>query len=351
MTNNAEKGEKVDFDKNVAHIVYAADEKFAEILGVSLVSLYENSRDLSEICVYVLESGISPQNKRRLLSVCRKYRRKAICFIKTDNISRILNMNVETDRGSQSQYARLFISRNLPCNPGRVLYLDCDIIVSRSVSTLWRLDMHGKTIAALMDALSTRYRANIGLKPGDVMFNSGVMLIDTELWRKNNIEEKLTRFIVSKKGKIQYGDQGALNAVLSSETYCFEPVFNSISLFYDFNYREMMVYRKPPDFYSESQIKEATENPVIIHFTTSFLSVRPWHEGCRHRYAGKWMHYKNNSPWAENPLWKNKKRPLLRKLYLSVIKRLPRNISVWLSGLLHAYIRTINLRQYRKING
>jgi hypothetical protein len=29
-----------------AHVVYAADDKFAEILGVSLVSLYENSKSI-----------------------------------------------------------------------------------------------------------------------------------------------------------------------------------------------------------------------------------------------------------------------------------------------------------------
>lgn len=33
----------------------------------------------------------------------------------------------------------------------------------------------------------------------------------------------------------------------------------------------MMIYRKPPKgFYTEAQIREATEHPVIIHFTTSF---------------------------------------------------------------------------------
>ena len=35
----------MNFNPNVAHIVYASDDRFAEILGVSLVSLYENSKD------------------------------------------------------------------------------------------------------------------------------------------------------------------------------------------------------------------------------------------------------------------------------------------------------------------
>ena len=50
------------YDPAIAHIVYASDDGFAEILGVSLVSLFENSRDMREIRVYVLDSGISKYN-------------------------------------------------------------------------------------------------------------------------------------------------------------------------------------------------------------------------------------------------------------------------------------------------
>ena len=44
--------------RHEAHIVYASDNKFAEILGVSLLSLFENSRDMKIIHVYILDSGI-----------------------------------------------------------------------------------------------------------------------------------------------------------------------------------------------------------------------------------------------------------------------------------------------------
>ena len=55
---------------NVAHIVYASDNRFAEILGVSLVSLYENSKDMDDIVVYILDSGIADDNRQKLISVC-----------------------------------------------------------------------------------------------------------------------------------------------------------------------------------------------------------------------------------------------------------------------------------------
>ena len=45
----------VSYNPNEAHIVYASDDGFAEILGVSMVSLYENSKDMEFIAVYVLD--------------------------------------------------------------------------------------------------------------------------------------------------------------------------------------------------------------------------------------------------------------------------------------------------------
>lgn len=174
----------MSFNPNIAHIVYASDDRFVEILGVSLVSLYENSKDMDDIVVYVLDAGIKRENKEKLTSVSQKYFRTKVQFIPAQDISKKLSMNVTVDRGSLSQYARLFVSSDLPSNLGRVLYLDCGIIVMKSIRELWNLRLHQKTIGALMDAFSKYYRMNIGLKENDIMFNSGVMLIDLDKWKR-----------------------------------------------------------------------------------------------------------------------------------------------------------------------
>ncbi|MCI8957366.1 MAG: glycosyltransferase family 8 protein [Eubacterium sp.] len=323
---------------NVAHIVYASDNRFAEILGVSLVSLYENSKDMDDIVVYILDSGIADDNRQKLISVCKSYKRSDLVFIKAKNISEKLSMDVAVDRGSLSQYARFFVSSDLPKGLSRVLYLDCDTIILKSIKELWNLTLHGKTIAALMDAFSKYYRVNIDLKENDIMFNSGVMLIDLNKWKEQGIEKKLLKFIIAKNGRIQQGDQGALNHVLSCNTYCFEPRFNSVTIFYDFNYQEMMIYRKPPRFYTKEQIQEAVENPSIIHFTTSFLSRRPWVEGCKHRYVNVWLKFKEMSPWVSETLWKDNtgsgKRTMVR-----ILKIFPRKIMISICGFVQAYGR------------
>lgn len=323
------------------HVVYASDNKFGEILGISLTSLYENNKDMEQIYVYVLDSKISEENKKKLSSVSTAYNRSNIHWIPAKDISEELHMDVAVDRGSLSQYARLFVSSVLPADLERVLYLDCDIIINESLGELWNLDMHSKTIAALKDAFSKWYRANINLKPTDIMFNSGVMLIDLKRWKEQKVEKKLLKFIASKNGKIQQGDQGALNAVLSHDTYCFEPRFNSVTIYYDFSYKEIMVYRKPPEFYTEAQVKEATENPVIIHFTTSFLSRRPWIAGCQHRYVGEWMKYKDMSPWKDEALWEHKKATGVKGIGVKLVGKLPRKLMILVTGIAQAYGRPV----------
>lgn len=326
------------YNSTIAHVVYASDDKFAEILGVSLVSLYENSKDMDEIVVYVLDSGITDENKQKLVFVCRFYGRSDIVFIPGKNISEKLSMDVTVDRGSLSQYARLFVSSDLPQELDRVLYLDCDIVVKESIRELWNLDLQGKTVGALMDAFSKHYRKNIDLEPDDIMFNSGVMLIDLEKWRQDEIEEKLLKFIKAKNGRIQQGDQGALNAVLSHDTYCFEPRMNAVTIYFDFIYGELLTYRKPPEFYSEEQIREAVMEPHIIHFTTSFASRRPWVVGCKHRYVGEWLKYKKMSPWTDSPLWEDN-RPQWKQIGIKVLMKMPRGLAVRFAGLMQAYGR------------
>ena len=79
-------------NSNIAHIVYASDDRFAEILGVSLVSLYENNQDMEELVVYVLENEIKSENKSKIERVSQKYKRSMPIWIKAYDISKVLCM-------------------------------------------------------------------------------------------------------------------------------------------------------------------------------------------------------------------------------------------------------------------
>lgn len=315
------------------HIVYASDNAYAPKLGISLTSLLENNRD-AKLQLHILDSGIGESDREKIENLCASYQQPTPRFIPTKDVSEILGMDVEADRGSLAQYARIFISRYLCMDIDRILYLDCDTIIRKPINDLYNLDLRGNTIAALNDAFSAQYRKNLDLKPDAIVFNSGVMLIDMKKWREQNVEQRILDFIRSCRGFVEMGDQGALSAVLSHETLCFDTVYNAVTIFFDFNYEEMLRYRRPPKYYSREDVQRAVEDPAVIHYTLSFLSKRPWMEGCEHPWVDEWLLYKSKSPWKDMKLDVEH-----RSWQVTAIRKLPRPLMLWLAGLLQVYVR------------
>ena len=111
-----------------------------------------------------------------------------------------------------------------------------------------------------------------------------------------------------------------------------------MTIFFDFTYEEMLRYRKPPAFYPKKLVADAFNDPVIIHYTTSIFSKRPWIEGCKHKYVDKWLECKAKSPWMDTPLWKDK-RSGAKRMVSRFLNRCPKKISVGLAGVMQKYVR------------
>lgn len=321
-------------------IVYASDDKFASVLGVSIFSLFYNNKSVENINLTILDTNISEINKAKIENVCRKFKRSLPRWVEAVDVEKKLGINVKTDRGSLSQYARLFLQHNFSSDVKRILYLDCDTMIVGSLDELWCMDLGDKVIAALKDAFSKYYRKNINLNYGDTMFNSGVMLIDLQKWRELNIETKLKNFLINCNGKVQQGDQGVLNGVLSKDTALLDPKFNLVSIFYDLNYKELEVYRKPINFYTEDEIGLAKKNAVIIHFTSSFSTQRPWIEGCNHLLVSTWLNYKEMSPWKNDPL-RVDDQGVIKKLIKFLYLHLPDYVALKIAGIFQIYLRPL----------
>lgn len=334
---------KVDNINSDLNVVYAVDDNFAQILGVSIESLLRNTENFYKVRIFIIDGGIGQENKDKIESLLKSRERRLITWLQAVNITEELNIPVSIDRGSITQYARLFISRLIPPAITRVLYLDCDVLIIKSIVNLWNLNLGNKVAGVLQDAFSKEYRRNIQLKKSAVMFNSGVMLIDINNWRKQDIEKKLLQFIIDNKGTIQQGDQGVLNAILYDKIIVIDPKYNVVTIMFDFTYSELLIYRKPMNYYSKEQIERATAAPVIVHFTSSFLSERPWEIGCNHPYKNAWLANQHMTPWKEADLRRNGKGYKV-KAYVAIGQILPRKWFIEFSGLLQAYLRPLLFR-------
>lgn len=333
------------------NVLYASDDNYAGILGISILSLLENNQSMKEIRVYIINDDISEENCLKIESVFKKYNRPLPIWKKTRCINEVLDMKIYEDRFSQTQFARLFLEEIVEETDNKVLYLDCDVIINDSLDELWNMDLKGKVGAVLADAFSPLYRKNIGLEKDDLMFNSGVMLIDMKKWREECIGHQLWAFIRAYKGKVQQGDQGVLNAVLNRKVCLLEPRYNWITNYSAFSYEDMLTYRKPVNIYSKAEIEEAGNAPCIIHYTSSFMVARPWEEGKEHPYKSVWNKYREMSPWSEG-IYKEKRMKKWKKIYVKLINRMPYRVNLVCSGILQAYVRPMYGRwKYMKGNG
>ncbi len=322
------------------NIMYATDDNYAEICGVSLESLLENNKAVEDIMIFIVVDGVSQRNAEKLKRTAEKYDRK-IVFIPKPDIRKLTGTDLLTLRWSDSAFSRLYLDLVFKDYPDvkKLLYLDCDTMILDILEPLWNIDISNCLGAAVLECMGDWHKKIVGSKATDHFFNSGVMLLNVEEWKKERVGQRCTDFIKARKGKIEYVDQGVINGVLVRELKVVDsPRYNLTALSWDFTYEEMQIYRKPHHGYSKSSWEEAKKNPAIIHFTTSFLSTRPWFEGSRTPWTGEWRKYRENSEWKDEPSRIMKDRASHDRI-IRMFNKLPRKMAVGIAGMLHAYAK------------
>ncbi|XVF38582.1 hypothetical protein REPUB_Repub20aG0114600 [Reevesia pubescens] len=113
-------------------------------------------------------------------------------------------------------YARIYLADILPADVKRVIYLDSDLVVVDDIGKLWDVDMEDKVLAApeYCHANFTVYFNNAfwtdptlsktfqGRNP--CYFNTGVMVVDVEKWRKGGYTKKVEEWMAFQKQKRIY---------------------------------------------------------------------------------------------------------------------------------------------------
>lgn len=114
-----------------------------------------------------------------------------------------------------------------------MLFIDCDTLVMQDLTPLWEMDMGDKWLYGVDDCRGAAYRTNLGLQPTDNYINNGVLLVDLDAWRKNNVEDMFLRYIRENQGDITFVDQGVQNGVLSKlgRSGILHPKYNCMTVF------------------------------------------------------------------------------------------------------------------------
>ena len=290
-------------DRECMNVVYASNDGYARHLGTSLYSLLDRNRDFAEISVYVLTLGLSEENQGKLREIAEHFGRRLI-FLNLDDLLERIGYEVDTGGFDISVMLRLFMGDMLPESVERVLYLDCDTVVLQSLKHLWKEELEGKIVGAVMEP--TIYQAvkeSIDLGEDDPYYNSGVLLVDLKQWREQEIQKKLLGFWKSKGGKLFASDQDVINGTLKGQIHTLMPRYNFFTNYRYFSYRELTHLGKTYKAVTPRELQIAKRHPSIIHYMGD---ERPWIGG-NHNYYGKWYRkYLAMTPWKDMPTQKGK---------------------------------------------
>ncbi|MEM6262153.1 MAG: glycosyltransferase family 8 protein [Bacteroidota bacterium] len=115
-------------------------------------------------------------------------------------------------------YARLLLPELVDAD--RILYLDADILFLKEVETLFDTDLKGKAAAVAREPNWNFLKQDCprwkeaGLDPLAPYFNSGLILMDLDTFRKQQISYKTLEWLRNFPEACKFHDQSALNAIL-----------------------------------------------------------------------------------------------------------------------------------------
>ena len=197
-------------------IVFSCDQHVAMPAGVCISSLLANAREETHYDIYILHNAenLRAEHQREIEKIKIQYPDCQLTFIDVGN--RFAG-SFEVRNITIAAYYRLMIAELLP-QYDKVLYGDIDMIFRDDLSQVYETSLRGNELIAGVNTRSNRdIRQNcekIG-HTADVYVNTGFLVINTRLWR----EEQLTPKLLAHTDKpYKYVDQDIINLVCQGRT-------------------------------------------------------------------------------------------------------------------------------------
>ena len=238
------------------HIFYACDDGFVKFTIVSLFSMMQNASREHQYHIHVLHTNIEPETEKRMLAMADE------CFeISFDNVSGYLDDLCERlplrDYYSNTTYYRMFIAEMFP-EIDKAIYIDSDTIVQGDISEMYATDIKDYDVAACHeqamvqeDVYGTYVEKCLGLDRNR-FFNAGIILINCNSFRENNILERFVKLLGVYNCRVTQ-DEDYLN-ILCADRVLFLPQTWNSEVF--------------------GEMIDSPENCKIIHY---IMVAKPWH--------------------------------------------------------------------------
>lgn len=272
------------------NILCATDAAYVPYCAVMLTSVFECNKN-ERINVYVLiDKPLPAKAKKRFMRLAEQYN-NGISFLHIDK-SFVQDVPVNgMDYWSVATYYRLYAAELLPDTVHRILYLDCDVVVNGSLRELYQTDLTDKALAAADDIYiyTDARQNNLGYPPAAGYFNAGVLLINVDYWRRNQVGKQCLSFLAAHHDSLEANDQDVLNAVLWNVRVPLPLACNYQIQFLSKHFFALQSEEK------KREILDAYSRPLVIHYA---YYIKPWAIlYYKKPFLSEWQHYQRLSPW------------------------------------------------------
>lgn len=192
------------------HIAFCLDEKYVEHCATTIASILSNMTD-KQIVFHVISDSI---NKDKKIIFSRWVSDEYGASIRFHDVDSDLfkHFPIENAYINISTYYRLMLPEILK-DIDKVLYLDCDIIVSSSIQSLWEIDINNYAVAGIRDRINDNIRLYNRLRYAlsDGYINAGVLLINLKKWREEEVFERALNISEKDPAILKNHDQDIIN--------------------------------------------------------------------------------------------------------------------------------------------
>ena len=269
------------------NVLFCANRGYAQHLAVAAVSLACHS-DAPRIRIHVMTCDADAPTEARLAESLRPFPNIELCIHHVTD-SRLGAAFVDK-YVTKEAYLRLLAADILPDTICRVLYLDCDLVVLDDVTQLADADLGGAPLAAVRDFSwdgQAERLAALGIGPAHPYVNSGVLVLDLEIWRRERLSERLFAEIARFGSRLEYYDQDILNVAFQGRIALLDRRWNLQARIF-----EPWVRRELPRDHTAT--RAARRRPGILHYTTE---EKPWLFRPRVKKRGLYFQFLARTAW------------------------------------------------------
>ncbi|MDD3669361.1 MAG: glycosyltransferase family 8 protein [Alphaproteobacteria bacterium] len=274
----------------VVPIAFATNAAYAPFACVAIQSVIDNGAKDFYYDIYVLHTALD----QRLIDILEGMSGPNV-RIRCANAAPWLPAHVPLHtKGyySAEMYYRWLIPEMLAYD--KALYLDCDVAALDDVARLYRQDIGEAYVAGAKNYANPAFQAHIKnkLRLDPLTYvNTGVLLINSRLWRQEDIARQCFD-MAQQKEKLNCPDQDALNLACRNHIRLIDPAWNCL-------WQPMIAAQHQTPAFSPPELDDwhehAFKHPKIIHYNTH---IKPWREAADD-LADVWWGYARKSPLYE----------------------------------------------------